>query len=375
MERAQKSLIEADLKKKMVFLVGPRQVGKTWLAKEIAKEYKHSLYLSYDSLADRKLMLQEAWLSETDLIIFDELHKMPKWKNYLKGIYDTKSSKLHILVTGSARLETFRKAGDSLAGRFFVHHLLPLSLKEVAGTKYRDNIEHLIERGGFPEPFLSALKTDANRWRQGYIDSLLREDIIEFTDIDRYKAMGEVFEIVRTKVGAPLSYQNIAADVGISPVTVKKYIEILKALYIVYTISPYSKKISRSILKEQKLYFYDTGLVQGDEGAVFENLVANALLKDIYLKRDTKAFLGQLLYLKNKEKKEVDFLLTNTKNEPEKMIEVKVSDKNLSPNLVYFADRYNIKGVQVVKNLSRGERRGNLLEIRSAKDFFSSLEI
>ncbi len=373
MERQQKSFIQRDLKQKMVFLVGPRQVGKTWLAKEITKDYHRPLYLNYDSLEDRKMMQTMSWLPETDLIIFDELHKMPKWKNYLKGVYDTKSLGMHILVTGSARLETYRKAGDSLAGRFFVHHLLPLSLKELEKTKDKGDLDRLLKRGGFPEPFLAKNETDAKRWRQGYVDSLLREDILEFTDIDKHKSMRDVFEIVRTKVGAPLSFQNIANDTGISPVTVKKYIEILKALYIVYTLSPYTKKISRSVLKEQKLYFYDTGLVVGDEGVVFENLVANALLKDVFFRKDTVAFLGNLMYLKNREKKEVDFLLTGEDGLPEKMVEVKLSDNQLSANLTYFGEKHSIKGVQVVKNIARGQKYGDLFEVREAKDFIEAL--
>lgn len=373
MERAQKRNIIEDLKKKMVFLVGPRQVGKTWLARDVAKGYKKPLYLNYDSLEDRRIMQQIGWLPETDLLILDELHKMPKWKNYLKGVYDTRPNHLHILVTGSARLETYRQAGDSLAGRFFVHHLLPLSLKEIAGKKEKGDLDTLLNRGGFPEPFLAVSDADARRWRQGYIDSLLREDILDFTDIDKYKSMRDVFEILRTKVGSPISFQNIAADVGISPITVKRYIEILKALYIVYTVSPYTRKISRSILKEQKLYFYDTGLIKGNEGVVFENLVGNALLKHVYFRRDTMASLGSLHYFKNKEKQEVDFVLTNDEEEPELMVEVKLGDKNLSAGLRYFGEKYQVKGVQVVKNLARGERKGDLFELREAEDFLKRL--
>lgn len=373
MERAQKRNIIEDLKKKMVFLVGPRQVGKTWLARDVAKGYKKPLYLNYDSLEDRRIMQQIGWLPETDLLILDELHKMPKWKNYLKGVYDTRPSHLHILVTGSARLETYRQAGDSLAGRFFVHHLLPLSLKEIAGKKEKGDLDTLLNRGGFPEPFLAVSDADARRWRQGYIDSLLREDILDFTDIDKYKSMRDVFEILRTKVGLPISFQNIAADVGISPITVKRYIEILKALYIVYTVSPYTRKISRSILKEQKLYFYDTGLIKGNEGVVFENLVGNALLKHVYFRRDTMASLGSLYYFKNKEKQEVNFVLTNDEEEPELMVEVKLGDKNLSAGLRYFGEKYQVKGVQVVKNLARGERKGDLFELREAEDFLTRL--
>jgi len=139
MERYQKRAILRDLNKKMVFLAGPRQAGKTTLAKNIAQEFKDSfVYLNYDRLEDRKIIVKEAWLPSTELIILDEIHKMPKWKNYLKGVYDTKSSHQKILVTGSARLEIFNKVGDSLAGRYFLHRLMPLSPAEYNGPRNLD---------------------------------------------------------------------------------------------------------------------------------------------------------------------------------------------------------------------------------------------
>ena len=300
---------------------------------------------------------------------------MPQWKNYLKGLYDTKPEKLQILVTGSARLETFRKTGDSLAGRFFVHHLLPLSLKEIEGSDYTNDLERIIERGGFPEPFLATNVTDAKRWRENYLDSLLREDIIEFSDINKHAELRTVFEILRTKVGSPISQKNIADDVGISPVTVKRYIEIFEALYIIFTIPTYTKKVTRSILKEKKVYFFDTGLVKGDDGAVFENLVALALKKDILFKRDTEAFLGELKFLKNKEKKEVDFVLTDDGGNIKQLVEVKVSDKQLSKTLRYFGENLQVPGVQVVKNLPLGRREGELFEVREARDFLKRLAL
>lgn len=373
MRREQKKAILADLQKKMVFLVGPRQVGKTWLAKEIAKEYSEPLYLNYDFLEDRRTIKTAGWLPPVDLIIFDELHKMPNWKNYIKGVYDTKNPLTHILVTGSARLETFRQTGDSLAGRFFVHHLLPISLKEMKGTQYENELDHLLERGGFPEPFLAESEIDAKKWRQEYTDSLLREDILDFRDIGKFKAMRDVFEIVRGKVGAPVSYTNIAQDVGVASSTVKRYLEILEALYIVYLVRPFSKKISRSILKEPKLYFYDTGLVRGDDGVVFENLVANALLKHAFGKRDMFGEGTSLMYIKNKEDKEVDFALTNSEGALLQLIEVKLSDHELSKNLKYFSERLNVPCVQVVKNIRYGTRIRTSLEIREAKEYLSAL--
>jgi uncharacterized protein len=373
MRREQKQRILNDLRKKMVFIVGPRQVGKTWLSKEVAKSYKNPLYLNYDLLSDRKIMKAMSWVPETDLIIFDEIHKMPQWKNFLKGIYDTRNSDTHILVTGSARLETYRKAGDSLAGRFFVHHLLPLSLKELEGTAFEGNMERLLERGGFPEAFLAHAADDARRWRDGYIDSLIRDDITDFSDVDKMKAMKDVFEIVRHRVGSPLSYSNIAQDVGITSSTVKRYVEILEALYIVYLIRPHSEKISRSILKAPKVYFYDTGLVQGDEGVIFENMVGNALMKHKSFKKDTEGFQGELKYMRNKDEKEVDFVLTDRDSGVEMLIEVKLSDASLSKNLLYFAEKYTVSGLQLVKNIRHSIKPHPHIEIRDVKPFLTSL--
>jgi hypothetical protein len=364
MDRQQTEQIIKDLEKKIVFLVGPRQVGKTWLAKKISARYPKSVYLNYDRLEDRKIMEKEQWLAETDLLILDELHKMKGWKNYLKGIYDTKPDGLRILVTGSARLETFRNSGDSLAGRFFVHHLLPLSLAELKG-KEPGGVDKLLERGGFPEPFLAATAVEADRWRSQYIDGLIRTDILDFEKIHDFKAITAVFELLRRKVGSPVSYCSIAEDAEISPATVKKYIDIFEALYIVFKVSPYSKKIARSLLKEPKIYFYDNGLVIGEEGAKFENFVAVSLLKQVLGRNDYLGKNDRLRYLRTKEGKEVDFCLV----EDEKIssiVEAKLSETDISNNLRYFSDRYNLEAVQVVKNLKREKQDGKIKVVRAA---------
>ena len=165
MRRSQLDAILKDLKSKMVILVGPRQSGKTWLAKEVAKYYNMPLYLNYDSRSGRDIMKSEGWLPKTDLLILDELHKMPEWKNYLKGVFDTKSSGMHILVTGSARLNVFKKVGDSMAGRYFLHHLMPFSPAELVACGINDYcIDSLIERSGFPEPYLAQDDVNAKLW-------------------------------------------------------------------------------------------------------------------------------------------------------------------------------------------------------------------
>jgi len=372
MNRHQTVQIIKDLDKKIVFLVGPRQVGKTWLAKQIATKYKKAVYLNYDRFEDREIIRKEQWLENIDLLILDELHKMKGWKNYLKGVFDTKPKTLRILVTGSARLETFRQSGDSLAGRFFVHHLLPFSLAELTREQVDIDLERFLERGGFPEPYLADTEADANRWRKQYIDGLVRTDILNFEKIDDYRAIQLVFELLRRRVGSPISYLSIAEDVGISPVTVKKYINIFEALYIIFKVTPYSKKIARSIVKEPKIYFYDTGLVVGDEGIIFENFVAVSLLKDVLGRNDYLGKSERLRYLRTKDAKEVDFALVSNDSDVREIIEVKLSDASLSKNLKYFSDKYNLLATQVVKNLKREKQFGQI-KIVQAQNYLIGL--
>ena len=371
MERIQKSRIIKDLKKKMVLLVGPRQSGKTYLAKDIAKSYSNSVYLNYDQITDRQMIKDQSWLDKTDLLIFDELHKMPDWKNYLKGVYDTKYEHQSILVTGSARLDIFDKIGDSLAGRYFRHRLLPLSLSELKQANENSDIDLLLERGGFPEPFFEENLIEANRWRLQYINSILSTDVFEFEKIHNLKGMRLVFDLLRSKVGSPVSYQSLSEDVGVSSTTIKKYIQILESVYVIFVVTPYSKNIARSILKEPKIYFFDTALVTGDDGAKLENLVAVSLLKDVCGRVDHKAQVCELHYIRTKDGKEIDFVITNPEG-IEQAIEVKLSDKTLSKTLLSFKEKYAIQAVQIVKSL-KNEYKQNNINILKAENYLNDL--
>ncbi len=373
MKRKIYNKILEDLLKKMVFIVGPRQVGKTWLAKEIMKEYKNPLYLNFDNSDHREIIKKQSWLLDVDLIVFDEIHKMPKWKNYLKGVYDTKSDNIHILVTGSARMDAFKKVGDSLAGRFYIHHLFPFTVSELEGSDLKNVSSLLMERSGFPEPLLASDNEEANRWRNLYTDSLLGQDVLEFQDIDKINAIRLVYQSLKSKVGSSLNYSAIARDIGISPATVKKYIEILEAIYVIFIVKPYTFKISRSILKEPKIYFFDYALVT-DIGARFENFIAFSLYKMIKLKNDIHGTSYSLGFLKTKEKKEVDFAIANNQNDLVEIIEAKVSDENISKTLEYFQEKYKVNATQVVYNLKTERMSSSGAQIRNAEKYLLNLE-
>ncbi|MEE9424707.1 MAG: DUF4143 domain-containing protein [Methylococcales bacterium] len=297
---------------------------------------------------------------------------MDNWKNYLKGVYDTKPKQLQLLVTGSARLETFRQSGDSLAGRFFRHRLNPLSLTEIPDAS-EHSLEQLLERGGFPEPFLAESLDDANRWRLQYVDGLIRTDILDFEKVHDFRAVQLTLDLLRQRVGSPLSYSSLARDVGCSPNTIKRYIEIFEALYIIFRVTPYHRNIARSIQKEAKVYFYDTGMVIGNAGIRFENLVAVSLLKHLNAIEDYQGKKTNLKTLRTKEKKEVDFVLV-VEGKPVSMLEIKLSDSEISPTLRYFYKKYRIPAIQLVKNM-RLERVENGIEIRKAYRYLRNLEM
>ena len=380
MTRRRKVQIVKDLNSKIVFLTGPRQVGKTWLAREIAKEFDNPVYLNYDSRIDREIIEKEAWLNSTDLLIFDEIHKMPDWKTYIKGVYDTKPEKLKILVTGSARLEYFKQAGDSLAGRFFTHRLFPFSPGEQAAIGAVPDLNRLMNRSGFPEPFLSEEDDLAHRWRMQYVNGLIREDILDFEKISDFKSIKLCLELLRGRAGSPISYSSIARDIGIAPNTVKKYIQIFEELYIVFRVNPYVGNIARSILKEPKIYFFDTALVEGDEGVKFENLTALSMAKEAAAEEDLHGIAASLHYVRTKDGKEIDFCYARN-GDAQFLLETKLSDSNISKNLLYFSTQYNIPGIQLVKNLKR-ERQENInsdgrliqIEVRSADSWLAKLE-
>ena len=359
--RLNKAVILKDLKKKMVFLTGPRQVGKTWLAKKIMKYYKKPIYFNYDSFKDRAVIEEQSWLDSADLIVLDEIHKMDRWKNYIKGVFDTRPKNQHILVTGSARLQRQNQSGDSLAGRYFLHTLLPFSLYEYKQANHKAKFKHLLEKSGFPEPlFISKNFDDIQKWREQYFFSLIREDIPDLKNFHNYKKLETLLYMLREQIGSPVSIHSLSQALKVDHKTVSKYIAVLEDLFIIFQIPVFSKNISRTLFKSQKIYFYDFSFIDSsNKGKRLENLTALHLLKHcLYLKENTPTQALNLYYLRTKEKKEVDFLLVK-KRSPYKMIEVKTKECSFSKNLVYFYDKYNISGVQICLDLKRKKKIKN----------------
>ena len=250
---------------------------------------------------------------------------------------------------------------------------MPLSPAECDRENVPYTLDRFLERGEFPEPFLTEDLIDANRWRMQYVDSLLRVDVLDFEDILNIRAIQFIFELLRERVGSPISYSSLAEDVHVSPNTVKKYIQILEALYIVFRVTPFTHNIARSLLREPKIYFFDTGLVKGNEGIKLENLVATCLLKHVMSRVDYRAENTSLQSLHTKEGREVDFVIAKDQ-QIEKMIEVNVSDPPASPHLRYFYEKYQRPAVQIVKELKR-ERMDDGIEVMEVLTFLKSLDL
>jgi predicted AAA+ superfamily ATPase len=374
MDRSLYHPIKRDLAKKMVIITGPRQVGKTWLAKELMREFRAAQYLNYDNFDDARIISKQTWSLDADLLILDEVHKMKGWKRFVKGIYDTRPAGQPILITGSARLDTFRQSGESLAGRYFSYRLHPLSVREVRDAVPPQEALVLLNRlGGFPEPFLSGSETEAARWRNQYYTDLIREDILEFSRIHEIKAIRLLVELLRERVGSPLSYTSLAEDLQIAPNTVRKYVDILESLCIIFLVRPFHANIARAVLKEPKAYFFDSGYVKGDEGLKLENTCAVCLLKHVQYLQDTVGQAISLHYVRTRDGREVDFALCK-EDRITTLIEVKLAENTPSPGLRYFHGRtLDAAAFQLVQNVRQEERRHGVAVV-SAGPWLSTLE-
>lgn len=374
LERTLKKYLLEDLDKKILLISGPRQSGKTVLAKSLGSSFA---YLNYDEASHRKELLRKSWNRKVEYVIFDELHKHKNWKRWLKGIYDTEGIPPGMVVTGSAKMDSYRKVGDSLAGRFFQFRLHPLDLKELSHQSKVESLEKelnkLMKFGGFPEPFLAQSKRFYGRWKSTHLDIILKQDLLSLENIKSILSLETLVELLRDRVGSPISYTSLAEDLQCSPKTVKHWLDLLESAYIVFKLTPWTKNVSRSLKKSPKYYFYDIGQVP-DKGIRFENLVACALLKEVQFRQDVLGEQWRLHYLKNKEQKEVDFFIAKEK-EAVCMVEAKLSKDEPSPALNLFSNYFpKAKKIQLVHSLEKEKSFPSGIEILRACDWLAHLD-
>lgn len=374
MRRQLLEFIEKDLRRKAVILSGPRQVGKTTMAKEVVGP--SGQYLNFDIVADRKIMLQTSWRKDCAGVVLDEIHKFPKWKNLLKGAIDRDQNVPPLLITGSARLEVFRKAGDALTGRTFSWRLHPIDIKEgvrlIPDLSAAQITERLLSSGGFPESFFSPEL--APRLLQDRLTTVLREDVRDISDISSIKGLELLIEFLRERIGGQIVYANLANDLSVSSVTVKNWISLLERLYLVFLVTPWSRKLSGSIRKEPKCYFYDCAAAPVDLSARLENLVAACLLKYCHFENDSKGRELSLHYYRDKAGREVDFVIAE-RSTVLACIEVKSSDPTPSKALRYLAEATRAAhAVQLVQQLEHETDHGPI-KVRRLDDWLTHIPL
>jgi len=387
--------------KAMVFMSGPRQAGKTTLAKAVAGGYPASLYFNWDIREDRVRLLDNPSFftaldnpsAEAPLIVLDEIHKYRRWKNYLKGIYDAHADRYRFLVLGSGRLNIFQRGGDSLAGRYFMFSVWPFTIAELMNRRRsiedlrRDPLDspppdergghlwkQLGERSGFPEPFLADTPEVYRRWSSSYHQQLIREDIRDATDLKRLDDLEALSLLLPSKAGSPLSIESLARDIEVSFKTVQAWMETLERFYLCFRLRPWFHKIARGLKKQAKLYLYDYPQIES-AAARFENMVAVELWRAVSHWNEWGWGVYDLLYIRNKDGQEVDFLITERRR-PWLLIEAKEAETEVAPALLKFQERLKIPALQLVNRpgVSRRDLRGGMnISVRTASDWLSGL--
>ncbi len=369
MERALLGPVLDDLRRKMVFVSGPRQVGKTTLARVVLARLAPDdpVYLNWDRSEHRRTIRELGWSRTAPVAVLDEIHKYPRWKTLVKGFHDTEGDRQRLLVTGSGRLEFYRRGGDSMAGRFAPYRLHPLSIGEVlregrppdravlldpprwlgAGVAPADVEEGMLALGGFPEPFLGGSERAARRWRLVRREQVLGQDLRDLTLVRQVALVEQLADMLEQHVGSPLSINALRKDLQVDHKTATAWIGVLERLQVVFRVPPYAGSLARALRKEPKLYFWDWSQTPAP-GPRFENLVASHLLKLCHWLADVEGHRVELRYLRDREKREVDFLLLRDRR-PWVLVEARLSDLAVSPHVRYFRDRLRVPFVfQVV---------------------------
>lgn len=342
MKRYLQEIIRKDLAEKMVFLGGPRQVGKTTLALTLLEngDERHPAYLNWDDLQSRRMLLEGALPAVEPLVILDEVHKYKGWRNLVKGFYDMNKSRRQFLITGSARLDHYRRGGDSLQGRYHYHRLHPLSLHELGRGAGNEEWDALMKFGGFPEPYLKADSRHWKRWQRERQSRVIQEDLINLEQVREVSQLSLLADILPDRVGSPLSINNLRGDLSVAFETAERWVTILENLYYCFRIQPFGLPRLRAAKKEKKLYMCDWSLC-ADEGARFENLVASNLLKYCHRHEDQEGDRMELKFIRDSQRREIDFVVVRN-GQPEFAVECKSGDRSLSRNISYFSQRSSI---------------------------------
>jgi predicted AAA+ superfamily ATPase len=338
-DRYLKSLVAEDLPRKMVFVGGPRQVGKTTFALGFLDKgsEKHPGYLSWDNLVSRGGLLRGELPSNQRLVVLDEIHKFAQWRNLLKGFYDTHKSAVSFLITGSARLDYYRRGGDSLPGRYHYWRLHPFSLREISRSPSAGDLEMLLRFGGFPEPLFRASERAWRRWQRERVARVVSDDIRDLERVRELSMLELLVEELPQRVGSPLSVRNLALLLHASHEAVERWISILERVYLCYRILPFGASRIRAVKKEQKLYFWDWSQVP-TPGERFENIVASHLLKYCHLLEDAEGYRMELRYIRDTDRREVDFVVIK-EQQPLFAVECKTGERTVNEAARYFRQR------------------------------------
>ncbi len=338
-ERYIKNSVNEDLESKMVFVAGPRQVGKTTCALTFLSpsNEQHPAYLNWDDIQVRSAILRGELPPNENIVVLDEIHKFARWRNLIKGFYDTHKSNISFIITGSARLDYYSKGGDSLQGRYHYYRLHPFSIPEINRDATENDVEKLLKFGGFPEPFLRGEEKFWRRWQRERIQRVIYEDIRDLENIKEISLLELLADELPNRVGAPLSVKNLKELLQVAHETVERWLKIFERMYYCYRVPPFGAPKIRAVKKEQKLYFWDWSIVP-DPSPRFENFIASHLLKYCNFIEDTEGFRMDLRFVRDTDKREVDFVVLK-QGQPIFAVECKSGEKNVNPALFYFKER------------------------------------
>lgn len=348
--------ISKDLERKMVLIGGPRQVGKTTLAKKLIVDNKQ--YLNWDDIQDRAILRKHQIDPTLGVVVLDEIHKYARWRTLLKGLYDKYFDTLKIIVTGSAKLDHFRKGGDSLFGRYHYHRLHPFSFTELDKNYSQKTLGDLMKFGGFPEPYCQKDLTFHRRWQRERLSRVVGQDIADLGTVKEISLIELLVDALPSRVGSLLSIKSLQEDLEVSPNTVSKWITILELVYYCYRIQPYGPPKIRAVKKANKLFLWDWSEVE-KIGPRFENLVASHLLKFCHFKEDVEGYKMDLRYLKDVDGREIDFVVLQNKK-PLFAVECKSGESAFSKHIYYFKERTPIPKFYQVHMKEKDFQDGNI---------------